>query len=107
MIPIIRTKLAEMLTERTKSEYCECPLLFSSSLVIMLLGFIHHEEMHYTITLSTFQGHRTYVLNNTFGPVPPPKKKGELPKEPLVELVRFSVIDYEQVIQVCLLVSPV
>ncbi|KAJ7697751.1 hypothetical protein B0H14DRAFT_3529196 [Mycena olivaceomarginata] len=65
MIPIIRTKLAEMLTERTKS------------------GFRH----------------RTYVPNNTFGPAPPPKKKGELPKELLVELVRFSTIDYEQVLR--------
>ncbi|KAJ7831389.1 hypothetical protein B0H14DRAFT_3464086 [Mycena olivaceomarginata] len=77
MIPIIRTKLAEMLVERTKSG----------------------SETHYTITLSAFQGHRTYVPNNTFGPAPPPKKKGELPKEPLVDLVRFSAIDYEQVLQ--------
>jgi hypothetical protein len=71
----------------------------------MLLGFIRHEETHYTLTFSAFQGHRTYIPNNTFGPVPPPKK-GELPKEPLVELVRFSAIDYQQVLQVRLLVSP-
>ncbi|KAJ7798405.1 hypothetical protein B0H14DRAFT_3492554 [Mycena olivaceomarginata] len=83
MIPIIRTKLGEMLTERTKSGYC----------------FIRHEETHYTITLSAFQGHRTYIPNNTFGPAPPPKKKDEPPKEPLVELVCFSAIDYEQVLQ--------
>ncbi|KAJ7812399.1 hypothetical protein B0H14DRAFT_3478891 [Mycena olivaceomarginata] len=83
MIPIIRTKLAEMLVERTKSRFC----------------FIRHEETHYTLTLSAFQGHQTYVPNNTFGPAPPPKKKGEFPKEPLVELVRFSAIECKQVLQ--------
>ncbi|KAJ7850403.1 hypothetical protein B0H14DRAFT_3451963 [Mycena olivaceomarginata] len=83
MIPIIRTKLAEMLVERTKSGFC----------------FIRHEETHYTITLSAFQGNRAYIPNNTFGPAPLPKKKGELPKELLVNLVRFSAIDYEQVLQ--------
>ncbi|KAJ7803690.1 hypothetical protein B0H14DRAFT_3487136 [Mycena olivaceomarginata] len=63
------------------------------------IRYIRHNETHYTLTLSAFQGHRTYIPNNTFGPAPPPKEKGELPKEPLVELVRFSAIEYEQVLQ--------
>ncbi|KAJ7782109.1 hypothetical protein B0H14DRAFT_3507379 [Mycena olivaceomarginata] len=83
MIPEIREKLREMMTEKKKQGF----------------RYIRHNETHYTLTLSAFQGHRTYIPNNMFGPVPPPKEKGELPKEPLVKLVRFSAIEYEQVLQ--------
>ncbi|KAJ7844748.1 hypothetical protein B0H14DRAFT_3455390 [Mycena olivaceomarginata] len=83
MIPEIREKLREMMTEKKKQGF----------------RYIRHNKTHYTLTLSAFQGHRTYIPNNTFGPAPPPKEKGELPKEPLVELVRFSAIEYEQVLQ--------
>ncbi|KAJ7810975.1 hypothetical protein B0H14DRAFT_3480085 [Mycena olivaceomarginata] len=56
-------------------------------------------DTRYTLTLSAFQGHRRYIPTNTLGPAPPPKDKDEPPKEPLVELVRFSTIECEQVLQ--------
>ncbi|KAJ7787613.1 hypothetical protein B0H14DRAFT_2629183, partial [Mycena olivaceomarginata] len=85
MIPEIREKLREMMVEKKK----QC------------FRYIRHNETRntLTLTLSAFQGHRTYVPNNTFGPAPPPKDKNEPPKEPFVELVRFSAIEYEQVLQ--------
>ncbi|KAJ7810415.1 hypothetical protein B0H14DRAFT_3480656 [Mycena olivaceomarginata] len=79
MIPEIRAKLQEMMTEKKKTGV--------------------PNDTQYTITLSAFQGHRTYIPNNTLGPVPPPKDKDEPPKEPLVELVRFLTIECEQVLQ--------
>ncbi|KAJ7325979.1 hypothetical protein DFH08DRAFT_817058, partial [Mycena albidolilacea] len=83
MIPEIRAKLREMMTEKKKTGF----------------RFIRSNETRYTLTLSTFQGHRTYIPNNTLGPAPPPKDKDESPKEPMVELVRFSTIECEQVLQ--------
>ncbi|KAJ7679993.1 hypothetical protein B0H14DRAFT_2655504 [Mycena olivaceomarginata] len=83
MILEIRAKLREMMTEKKKQGF----------------RYIRHSETHYTLMLSAFQGHRTYIPNNMFGPAPPPKEKDKLPKEPLVELVRFSVIEYKQVLQ--------
>jgi hypothetical protein len=102
MIPEIREKLQEMMTEE-KAGFPWVPLhpVHSPPDSLAPLGFIRHNDTHYTLTLSAFQGHCTYILNNTFGPAPPPKEKGELPKEPLVELVCFSTIEYEQVLQVC------
>ncbi|KAJ7865052.1 hypothetical protein B0H14DRAFT_3443259, partial [Mycena olivaceomarginata] len=83
MIPEIREKLREMM-----------PNLSSP-------GYIRHNETcnTLTLTLSAFQGHRRMFPTTTFGPAPPPKDKNEPPKEPFVELVRFSAIEYEQVLQ--------
>ncbi|KAJ7790429.1 hypothetical protein B0H14DRAFT_3501651 [Mycena olivaceomarginata] len=83
MVPEIRAKLREMMIEKKKTGF----------------RFIRSNDTRYTLTLSAFQGHRTYIPTNTLGPAPPPKDKDEPPKEPLVELVRFSTIECEQVLQ--------
>ncbi|KAJ7782087.1 hypothetical protein B0H14DRAFT_3507350 [Mycena olivaceomarginata] len=109
MIPEIREKLREMMTEKKKQGFCKCYFILSSAhLTRLLLPRLYPPQRDplQTLTLSAFQGHCTYIPNNMFGPMPPPKEKGELPKEPLVELVRFSAIEYEQVLQPARHVSP-
>jgi hypothetical protein len=91
-----------MLTEKKKTGFR--PFFFSIISFypdpLSFTGYIRRNETRYTLTLSSFQGHWTYILTNTLGPAPPPKDKDEPPKEPLVELVRFSTIECEQVLQV-------
>ncbi|KAJ7695540.1 hypothetical protein B0H14DRAFT_2650560 [Mycena olivaceomarginata] len=59
MIPEIRAKLREMMIEKKKTG-------FHAS----LFRFIRSNDTRYTLTLSAFQGHRTYIPNNMLGPVP-------------------------------------
>ncbi|KAJ7789697.1 hypothetical protein B0H14DRAFT_3502690 [Mycena olivaceomarginata] len=100
MIPEIREKMREMMVEKKSRVSVSAVFALPLQPNLPYSGYIRHNATRntLTLTLSAFQGHRMYIPNNTFLPALLPKEKGELPKEPLVELVRFSAIEYEQVL---------
>jgi hypothetical protein len=67
-------------------------------------GTVEEAGVKLMVTLSTHQGNRAYVPNNSQGPLPPPTpKKGappEPPKEPSVELVPFTRLHFSEALRV-------